>query len=127
MENRKRSVKKGVFLALALLVVAGLAALPFALDQMNADGNDGASVVSATVQRSDISRTVSGAGTLEATDTLELSVPEGVVLTGYAVSNGDLVKKGDPVAYVDRISVYKAAADLADTLTEVTKELAGQQ
>ena len=127
MEKRKRSVKKGVFLALVLLAAAGLAALPFAMDKMNADGNDGASVVSATVQRADISRTVSGAGTLEATDTLELTVPEGVVLTGYAVSNGDLVKKGDPVAYVDRISVYKAAADLADTLTEVTKELAGQQ
>lgn len=127
MENRKRSVKKGVFLALALLAVAGLAALPFALDQMKADGNDGASVVSATVQRADISRTVSGAGTLEAKDTLELTVPEGVVLTGYAVSDGDLVKKGDPVAYVDRISVYKTAADLGDALTEVTEEIAGQQ
>lgn len=127
MENRKRSVKKGVFLALALLVVAGLAALPFALDQMNADGNDGASVVSATVQRADISRTVSGAGTLEAKNALELTVPEGVVLTGYAVSEGDLVKKGDPVAYVDRISVYKAAADLGDALTELTEEIAGQQ
>ena len=127
MENRKRSVKKGVFLALALLAVAGLAALPFALDQMKADGNDGASVVSATVQRADISRTVSGAGTLEAKDTLELTVPEGVVLTGYAVSDGDLVKKDDPVAYVDRISVYKTAADLGDALTEVTEEIAGQQ
>ena len=63
MEKRKRSVKKGVFLALVLLAVAGLAALPFALDKMNGDGNDGASVVSATVQRADISRTVSGAGT----------------------------------------------------------------
>ena len=127
MENRKRSAKKGVFLALALLAVAGLAALPFALDQMKADGNDGASVVSATVQRADISRTVSGAGTLEAKDTLELTVPEGVVLTGYAVSDGDLVKKGDPVAYVDRISVYKTAADLGDALTELTEEIAGQQ
>ena len=127
MENRKRSVKKGAFLALALLAVAGLAALPFALDQMKADGNDGASVVSATVQRADISRTVSGAGTLEAKDTLELTVPEGVVLTGYAVSDGDLVEKGDPVAYVDRISVYKTAADLSDALTEVTEEIAGQQ
>ena len=127
MENRKRSVKKGAFLALALLAVAGLAALPFALDQMKADGNDGASVVSATVQRADISRTVSGAGTLEAKDTLQLTVPEGVVLTGYAVSDGDLVEKGDPVAYVDRISVYKTAADLSDALTEVTEEIAGQQ
>ncbi|MDO4989134.1 MAG: efflux RND transporter periplasmic adaptor subunit [Eubacteriales bacterium] len=127
MENERRSVKRAVFLALMLLVIAGLAALPFALDQMNADGNDGASVVSATVQRADISRTVSGAGTLEAKESVELSVPEGVVLTGYAVSDGDLVKKGDPVAYVDRISVYKAAANLGDALTELTEEIAGQQ
>ncbi len=127
MENRKRSVKRAVFLALMLLVVAGLAALPFALDKMSADGNDGASVLSASVQRADISRTVSGAGTLEAKNALELSVPEGVVLTGYAVSEGDLVKKGDAVAFVDRISVYKAAADLADTLTSVTEEIAEQQ
>ena len=127
MENRKRSVKKAVFLVLVLLAAAGLAALPFALDRMSADANNGASVVSATVGRADISRTVSGTGTLAAKVETELTVPEGVVLTGYAVSDGDLVKKGDPVAYVDRISVYKAAADLSDTLTELTKELAGKQ
>lgn len=127
MENKKRSVKKAVFLALVLLAAAGLAALPFALDRMSADANNGASVVSAEVGRADISRTVSGTGTLAAKESVELSVPEGVVLTGYAVSDGDLVKKGEPVAYVDRISVYKTAADLGDTLTELTKELAGQQ
>ena len=127
MENRKRSVKKAVFLALVLLAAAGLAALPFALDRMSDGADNGASVVSAEVGRADISRTVSGTGTLEAKESVELSVPEGVVITGYAVSNGDLVKKGDAVACVDRISVYKTAADLSDTLTELTKELAGQQ
>ncbi len=127
MENRKRSVKKYVSLAFVLLLAAGLVALPFALDRMNGGGSDGASILPATVTRADISRTVSGTGPLEAEDALELNVPEGVVLTGYAVSNGDLVKKGDIVAQVDRISVYKTAAGLAEALETVTKELAEKQ
>ena len=125
--NTKRSVKKYLFLALVLLLVAALTALPFVLDKMNAEKGDGSSILSATVTRADISRTVSGAGTLEAKDAVELTVPEGVVLTGYAVKDGDMVKKGDKVAWVDRVSVYKTAADLGETLETVTEELAALQ
>ena len=127
MENKKRPIKKYIFIALVVLLVAGLTALPFALDKMNADANDGASILSAEVTRADISRTVSGAGTLGAKDEVEVSVPEGVVLTGYAVKDSDLVKKGDVVAYVDRVSVYKAASELSDALETVTEELAALQ
>lgn len=127
MENKKRPIKKYIFIGLVVLLVAGLTALPFALDKMNADANDGASIHSAAVERADISRTVSGAGTLGAKDSTALSVPEGVVLTGYAVKDSDLVKKGDTVAYVDRVSVYKTASELSDALETVTEELAELQ
>ena len=127
METNKRSAKKYIFLVLVLLLVAALVVLPFALDRMNDSDGDGASIVSATVRRADISRTVSGAGTLEAKDAVDLTVPEGVVLTGYAVKDGDLVQKGDVVAYVDRVSVYSTASALADTLESVTEELSDLQ
>ena len=117
--NTKRSVKKYVFLVLVLLLVAALTALPFALDKMNAEKGDGSSILSATVTRADISSTVSGTGTLEAKDAVKLTVPEGVVLTGYTVKDGDMVHKGDKVASVDRVSVYKTAAELGDALATV--------
>ncbi|MCR5576279.1 MAG: efflux RND transporter periplasmic adaptor subunit [Oscillospiraceae bacterium] len=125
--NTKRSVKKYVFLVLVLLLVAALTALPFALDKMNAEKGDGSSILSATVTRADISSTVSGTGTLEAKDAVKLTVPEGVVLTGYTVKDGDMVHKGDKVASVDRVSVYKTAAELGDALATVTEELSAVQ
>ena len=91
-QTKKRKAGKLLFLIPVGLLILALVILPFALDKMSETENDGASIRSATVTRGDISRTVSGAGTIEAKDALELSVPEGVVLTGYLVSDGDLVK-----------------------------------
>ena len=127
MEEKKRSAKKPVLLALVLLLAAGLAALPFLLDRMTDAAGDGASLLSATVQRGDVSRTISGAGTLGARDTQRLTVPQDVVITGYAVSDGDLVKAGDPVVWVDKVSVYSVIATLGEELDSITEELAEVQ
>ncbi|MBR6115756.1 MAG: efflux RND transporter periplasmic adaptor subunit [Oscillospiraceae bacterium] len=123
--REKRILKRVLFLLPVSLVVLALVALPFLLDK--AMEGDGASLRSAAVQRADISRTVSGAGTLEAKEASDLSLPEGVVITGYLVADGDMVKKGDPVAEVDPVSVYKTASLLAEKLDAVTQELAALQ
>ena len=123
--REKRIVKRILFLVPVSLVVLALVALPFLLDK--AMEGDGASLRSAAVQRADISRTVSGAGTLEAKEASDLSLPEGVVITGYLVADGDLVAEGDPVAEVDPVSVYKTASLLGEKLDAVTQELAALQ
>lgn len=127
MEEKKRSGKKPVLLVLVLLLAAGLAALPFLMDRMNDTAGDGSSLLSATVQRGNVSRTVSGAGTLGARDTQRITIPQDVVITGYAVSDGDLVKTGDPIAWVDTVSVYSVIATLGEELDSVTEELAEVQ
>ena len=123
--REKRMVKRILFLVPVSLVILALVALPFLLDK--AMEGDGASLRSALVSRADISRTVSGAGTLEAKEAAELRLPEGVVITGYLVEDGDLVEEGDPVAEVDSVSVYKTASALAEKLDAVTQELAALQ
>lgn len=123
--REKRMVKRILFLVPVSLVILALVALPFLLDK--AMEGDGASLRSAHVARADISRTVSGAGTLEAKEAAELRLPEGVVITGYLVEDGDLVEEGDPVAEVDSVSVYKTASALAEKLDAVTQELAALQ
>ena len=123
--REKRMVKRILFLVPVSLVILALVALPFLLDK--AMEGDGASLRSALVSRADISRTVSGAGTLEAKEAAELRLPEGVVITSYLVEDGDLVEEGDPVAEVDSVSVYKTASALAEKLDAVTQELAALQ
>ncbi len=125
--SRRRFRPRHLFPFLILLLAAALAILPFALDKLSASAGSGASIHSAAVVRADLSRTVSGAGTLAAKDAAALTVPAGVTVTGYAVSEGDIVKAGDPIAYVDTVSVYKAAADVSDMIASVTESLAALQ
>ncbi len=127
LNNRRRFRPRHLFPVLILLLAAALAILPFALDKLSASAGSGASIRSAAVVRADLSRTVSGAGTLAAKDAAALTVPTGVTVTGYAVSEGDIVKAGDPIAYVDSVSVYKAAADVSDMIASVTETLAALQ
>lgn len=127
MEETKRSGKKSVLLILVLLFAAALAALPFVLDRMSEAAGDGSSLLSASVTRRDISRTVSGAGIVGDKDPVSLTVPTDVVLTGYAVSDGDFVLAGDPVAWVDRVSVYKLIAELGEEAENIVTELAEVQ
>ena len=106
MEKKKGSIWRKLLLIFVLLVTAALVILPFVLDRMSEKTGDGASLVSAAVTRADISRTVSGAGTVGAKDAVVVSIPSDVVLTGYAVTDGAVVCAGDPIAFVDRVSVY---------------------
>ncbi|MCR5090208.1 MAG: HlyD family efflux transporter periplasmic adaptor subunit, partial [Oscillospiraceae bacterium] len=71
-----------------------------------------------------ISMTVSGAGVLAEEEALDITVPAKVEITEYLVSNGDYVKKGQPVARVDTISAYSAAGELAETLESIEEDLA---
>ena len=127
MEEKKGSVRGKLLLLFVLIVTAGLIVLPFALDRLSEKAGDGASLVSAAVTRRDLSRTVSGAGTVGAKDAVSVSIPSDAVLTGYAVKDGAVVYAGDPVAFVDRVSVYKLIASLGEELDKITAQIAEVQ
>ena len=119
---KKKNVKRIILAALALAVVVGAVALPFALDKNN-DPETKASIRSARVEKGSIQKTISGAGTLTDQDAVELSLPDGVKLTEYLVSNGEFVNEGDAVAKVDRASVMETISTVRDSMDEIAGEL----
>ena len=127
MEEKKGSWKRKLLLLFVLLVTAVLVILPFVLDRMSEKAGDEASLVSAAVMRGDIRRTVSGAGTVGAKEAVSVTIPSDIVLTGYAVKDGAVVYAGDPVAFVDKVSVYKLIASLGEELDKITDEIAEVQ
>lgn len=127
MEEKKGSLKRKLLLIFVLLVTAGLVILPFMLDKLSGSASDGASLASAEVKRADLSRTISGAGTVGAKDAVSVTIPSDVVITGYAVKDGAVVYAGDPVAFVDTVSVYKLIASLGEELDKITEQIAEVQ
>ena len=81
------------------------------------------SVYSGTVEKGDITKVVSGTGTLadEAASTVEL--PSSIEVNEWYVSNGDVVVGGQKLAQVDKVSVMSAIAEIQDKLDELDNEL----
>lgn len=126
MENKaiikNKNVKRIALAAIAVTLAAALAALPFAIDK-NTGAETKATVRSASVEKGSIQKTISGTGTLTDEDAVELSIPEGVKMTGYLVSDGQTVSKGDKVAKVDRASVMETISAAREAMDEITEEL----
>lgn len=125
---KKRKVKNYILGALALLLVAAVALLPV----LTASGEGGTAVriLSGRVQSGTIVPTLAGGGTLTEQTGVAVTVPNGVEVTEYLVKNGDLVREGDPVARVDRVSVMSAITEVQDALAELEDEIedaAGQE
>ena len=121
--KEKSKTGKIILSVLLLLALVLMVALPFILES-RAVNSIGKSVRSATAETGTIDVTVSGTGVLSEENAVAISIPEDVKVTGYLVANGDVVEKDQPVAAVDMISVYQAAAELADALADLRSELA---
>ena len=124
MEQTKKHLgRKIVFGVLAAAVVAALVAAPFVLEKRSKAEETRASILSDTVRYDAITKTLSGTGTLAEEEAVAVTVPEGVEITEYFVSNGDLVEEGQPVAAVDKTSVMRAISSVNDTLTELSSRI----
>ena len=123
MKDKRKWIKNTFLTLFLLLIVSLMVVLPFLLKNQVND-TDGKKLLRDTVEKNSISITVSGSGILAEEAALEITMPEEVVITGYLVSNGDLVAENQPIAEVDTISVYQAASKLYDTLTEIESDLA---
>ena len=84
------------------------------------------SVYSDKVEKGDITKVVSGTGTLTDSVTESVELPSTIEITKWYVSNGDVVVEGQKLAQVDKVSVMSAIADIQDKLTSLDRTLSNK-
>lgn len=122
-KTKKKTIKKIVSWVMLAVVVTVLAVMPLLAGSSEESDGPEASILSAQVEFQDIDTMLIGGGTLASQSELEVTVPSAVKLTKYLVSNGDMVSEGDPIAYVDRVSVMSAITQVQETLEYLSEEI----
>ena len=123
-KQHKKQLKRYIaWGALALLVIL-LAVMPLIAGKtVPADGPQ-ASILMVQADNRTIETLLIGGGQLSSNATQEITIPAEVKLTEYLVGNGDIVKKGDAIAAVDKVSVLSALAQVQETLDYLAGSLA---
>ena len=117
--KRKR---KWVFPVVSILLIAFLVALPTLIERSRGETGE-MTVFQAKAERNSIDKTLSGTGTLEEQDSEVIELPSGVEVTKYLVSNGDMVKKDQPLVTVDRVSVQEAISSCQATMDHIQEQM----
>lgn len=120
-KKRKASIRRYVTLAILVILVALLAALPL-LTKQETDENK-ASILTAEAVPGSISRNLLGGGPLEGEKAVEVRVPSGVKITKLLVSGGDNVAKGDPIAQIDKVSAMTAVTEIQDSMASIESDM----
>lgn len=122
-KTKKKNVRRYILWGVLAVVVAGLAMLPALARQQDAQDGPVASVLEATVKEGSVQATVRGGGTLEAGDGEDIELPPDVKITEFLVKNGQEVKKGDPVAKIDKVSAMTAITEIRTSMAAVEKQM----
>lgn len=122
-KTKKKNVRRYILWGVLAVVVAGLAMLPAMARQQDAQDGPVASVLEATVKEGSVQATVRGGGTLEAGDGEDIELPVDVKITEFLVKNGQEVKKGDPVAKIDKVSALTAVTEIRTSMAAVEKQM----
>ena len=122
-KTKKKNVRRYILWGVLAVVVAGLAMLPALARQQDAQDGPVASVLEATVTEGSVQATVRGGGTLEAGDGEDIELPAEVKITEFLVKNGQEVKKGDPVAKIDKVSALTAVTEIRTSMAAVEKQM----
>ena len=122
-KTKKKNVRRYILWGVLAVVVAGLAMLPALARQQDAQDGPVASVLEATVKEGSVQATVRGGGTLEAGDGEDVELPVDVKITEFLVKNGQEVKKGDPVAKIDKVSALTAVTEIRTSMAAVEKQM----
>lgn len=122
-KTKKKNVRRYILWGVLAVVVAGLAMLPALARQQDAQDGPVASVLEATVKEGSVQATVRGGGTLEAGDGEDIELPMDVKITEFLVKNGQEVKKGDPVAKIDKVSALTAVTEIRTSMAAVEKQM----
>ena len=122
-KTKKKNVRRYILWGVLAVVVAGLAMLPALARQQDAQDGPVASVLEAMVKEGSVQATVRGGGTLEAGDGEDIELPPEVKITEFLVKNGQEVKKGDPVAKIDKVSALTAVTEIRTSMAAVEKQM----
>ena len=122
-KTKKKNVRRYILWGVLAVVVAGLAMLPALARQQDAQDGPVASVLEATVKEGSVQATVRGGGTLEAGDGENIELPAEVKITEFLVKNCQEVKKGDPVAKIDKVSALTAVTEIRTSMAAVEKQM----
>ena len=66
---------------------------------------------------------IKGYQVLEAGDGEDIELPAEVKITEFLVKNGQEVKKGDPVAKIDKVSALTAVTEIRTSMAAVEKQM----
>ena len=120
----RRNRTRNIILAVVVLAAAvALILLPKLLSKPETETEDGASILQAQVELGSVRTTISGAGTLTDSEGVSVTVPGGVELLEYYVSDGDYVTAGQPIASVDPLSVMTTIATIQENLDYLSKQI----
>ena len=122
-KTKKKNVRRYILWGVLAVLVAGLAMLPALARQQDAQDGPVASVLEAEVKEGSVQATVRGGGTLEAGDGEDIELPAEVKITEFLVKNGQEVKKGDPVAKIDKVSALTAVTEIRTSMAAVEKQM----
>ena len=123
-KHQKKQIKRYITWGCLALLVAILSIMPLLAGQQAEEDGPQASILKTSIQNKTIDSQIIGGGVLASEDTEEITIPAAVKLTKYLVGNGDTVKKGDPIARVDKVSVMLAMTEVQDTLDQLSGQIA---
>ena len=123
-KQQKKQIKRYITWGCLVLMVVLLSVMPLLASQKAEAEGPQASILTTTMQQRSIDSNIIGGGQLVSKDTEEITIPEAIKLTKYLVGNGDTVKKGDPIARVDKVSVMLALTKVQETLDYLAEEIA---
>jgi len=118
-------MKKKTIIPIALVLAAAIAGVCLYTSPSEQTGAQAAE--SYTVGRGDVEVTITGSGMLEADDTVEMTIPEGIEIDTIFVEKGDVVSEGDVLASLDPSSLQYRAAELSSQLTALDQQLGNRK
>lgn len=115
--------KKVIAVVLSAVLVMLLAVLPMAASKKGNVDSYKASILSGTITKGDVSTVLIGAGTLSQQTAEKINIPSLVKIKSFEVSNGDIVKKGDSLMKIDKVTLMQAISDVQETMDYIREEM----
>ncbi|MDO4556687.1 MAG: biotin/lipoyl-binding protein, partial [Lachnospiraceae bacterium] len=125
VKTRKKKTKILIACGLVVVLVAG-GVFGFNVYRRNNISAQTTPIMSAQVEKGDLSTTIEGTGTLTNADATDIQIPTGINVKKVKVSVGDEVKKGDVLATVDTTSLSAELLATQDELDDVNSELSAE-
>ncbi len=124
-QKKKRKTGPVVAVILSVVVVATVVALTILSNRKEADKSGvkaEETVKEASLTEGSITSVVTAGGSVTAKEE-DATLPSGIEIAAYKVSEGDAVEAGDVIAEVDKTSVIATIKDVQDTIGELDGEL----